>query len=104
MPAPPIAAATLMPSSSVTSSPRRLNPTRGSAAPAGAGIALRATARILRTSGKLEACGPLEIRTINRRHVPFVKAATLRVEIDPYAMRDRSQPGKQVGSSQTDAA
>jgi predicted transcriptional regulator len=49
----------------------------------------RAEPNLLRTIAKLEAFGLLEVRTINRRRVPFVKAAALRVEIDPCAMRDR---------------
>ena len=49
----------------------------------------RAEPNLLRTIGKLESFGLLEMRTVNRRRVPMVKVGTLHVEIDPYAMRDR---------------
>jgi predicted transcriptional regulator len=49
----------------------------------------RAEPNLLRTIGKLEAFGLLEMRTINRRRVPVAKVGMLHVEIDPYDMRDR---------------
>ena len=49
----------------------------------------RAEPNLLRTLGKLEAFGLLEMRTIDRRRVPTVMVHTLHVEIDPYAMADR---------------
>lgn len=49
----------------------------------------RAEPNLLRTLGKLEAFGLLEMRTIGRRRVPTVLIDTLRVEIDPYSMADR---------------
>jgi predicted transcriptional regulator len=49
----------------------------------------RAEPNLLRTLGKLEAFGLVEMRTIGRRRVPTVLIDTLRVEIDPYAMADR---------------
>lgn len=49
----------------------------------------RAEPNLLRTLGKLEAFGLLEMRTVDRRRVPTVMVGTLRVEIDPYAMADR---------------
>jgi predicted transcriptional regulator len=49
----------------------------------------RAEPNLLRTLGKLEAFGLIEMRTVNRRKVPTVTVRHLRVEIDPYAMTDR---------------
>lgn len=49
----------------------------------------RAEPNLVRTLGKLEAFGLLEMRTINRRRVPLPTVGMLHVEIDPYAMRDR---------------
>jgi predicted transcriptional regulator len=49
----------------------------------------RAEPNLLRTLGKLEAFGLLEIRTVERRRVPTALIGKLRVEIDPYAMMDR---------------
>jgi predicted transcriptional regulator len=49
----------------------------------------RAEPNLLRTLGKLEAFGLLEMRTVDRRRVPTVMVDTLRIEIDPYAMADR---------------
>ena len=49
----------------------------------------RAEPNLLRTIGKLESFGLLEMRTINRRRVPIVKVGMLHVEIDPYTMHDR---------------
>ena len=49
----------------------------------------RAEPNLLRTLGKLEAFGLVEMRTVGRRRVPTVTVGTLHVEIDPYAMADR---------------
>jgi predicted transcriptional regulator len=49
----------------------------------------RAEPNLLRTLGKLQAFGLIEMRTVNRRRVPTAMVETLRVEIDPYAMADR---------------
>ena len=49
----------------------------------------RAEPNLLRTLGKLEAFGLLEMRTVNRRRVPTAKIGMLRLDIDPYAMADR---------------
>ncbi len=49
----------------------------------------RAEPNLLRTLGKLEAFGLLEMRMVHRRRVPTTIVDTLRVEIDPYAMADR---------------
>jgi predicted transcriptional regulator len=49
----------------------------------------RGEPNLLRTLGKLEAFGLLEMRTVDHRRVPTVMVDTLRVEIDPYAMADR---------------
>lgn len=49
----------------------------------------RAEPNLLRTLGKLEAFGFLEMRTVARRKVPTAMVDKLRLEIDPYAMIDR---------------
>jgi predicted transcriptional regulator len=49
----------------------------------------RAEPNLLRTLGKLEAFGLLEMRAAGRRRVPTATVDVLRVEIDPYAMTDR---------------
>jgi predicted transcriptional regulator len=49
----------------------------------------RAEPNLLRTLGKLEAFGLLEMRTIDRRRVPTAKIGMLRLDIDLYAMSDR---------------
>ena len=49
----------------------------------------RAEPNLLRTLGKLEAFGLLEMRTVDRRRVPTAKIGMLRLDIDPYAMADR---------------
>ena len=48
----------------------------------------RAAPNLLRTLGKLEAFGFLEMRTVARRRVPVAKVGMLRLDIDPYAMAD----------------
>jgi predicted transcriptional regulator len=57
----------------------------------------RAEPNLVRTLGKLEAFGLLEMRTINRRRVPTAKVGMLHVEIDPYAMKDRIEASPAVG-------
>ena len=49
----------------------------------------RAEPNLLRTLGKLEAFGFLEMRTIDRRRVPTPVIKMLHVAIDPYAMTDK---------------
>ena len=49
----------------------------------------RAEPNLLRTLGKLEAFGLLEMRTVSRRRVPTAKIGMLRLDIDPYAMADK---------------
>jgi predicted transcriptional regulator len=49
----------------------------------------RAEPNLLRTLGKLEAFGLLEMRMVERRRVPTVLVGKLHVEIDPYVMADR---------------
>lgn len=49
----------------------------------------RAGPNLLRTLGKLEAFGLLEMQTVGRRRVPRATVGVLHVEIDPYAMQDR---------------
>ena len=44
---------------------------------------------MLRTLGKLEAFGLLEMQTIDRRRVPTTKIGKLHLDIDPYAMSDK---------------
>ena len=48
----------------------------------------RAEPNLLRTLGKLEAFGFLEMRTVDRRRVPTPIIKMLHVAIDPYAMTD----------------
>lgn len=49
----------------------------------------RAESNLLRTLGKLEAFGLLEMRMIDRRRVPTTNVGVLHLNIDPYAMRDQ---------------
>lgn len=49
----------------------------------------RAEPNLLRTLGKLEAFGFLQMRMVARRKVPTAMVDKLRLEIDPYAMTDR---------------
>jgi predicted transcriptional regulator len=48
----------------------------------------RAEPNLLRTLGKLEAFGFLEMHTVDRRKVPKATVKLLRVDIDPYTMTD----------------
>jgi DNA-binding NarL/FixJ family response regulator/predicted transcriptional regulator len=49
----------------------------------------RAEPNLLRTLGKLEAFGLVEMRTVNRRRVPTPVIGMLHLDIDPYAMTDK---------------
>ena len=49
----------------------------------------RAEPNLLRTLGKLEAFGFLEMRTVDRRRVPTPNIGMLHLDIDPYAMTDK---------------
>ena len=49
----------------------------------------RAEPNLLRTLGKLEAFGLLEMRTIDRRRVPTSVIGMLHLDIDPYSMADK---------------
>lgn len=49
----------------------------------------RAEPNLLRTLGKLEALGFLEMQTVGRRKLPVLKIKKLRLEIDPFGMLDR---------------
>lgn len=48
----------------------------------------RAEPNLLRTLGKLEAFGLLEMKTVDRRRVPTPIIGILHLDIDPYAMAD----------------
>lgn len=49
----------------------------------------RAEPNLLRTLGKLESAGLVEMRRVANRRVPHALVSGVRLEIDPYAMRDR---------------
>lgn len=49
----------------------------------------RAEPNLLRTLGKLEAFGLLEMRDVDRRRVPTPVIGMLHFAIDPYAMADQ---------------
>ena len=57
----------------------------------------RAEPNLLRTLGKLEAFGFLEMHTVDRRRVPTATVKTLRVDIDPYAMADHIEMTPALG-------
>ena len=57
----------------------------------------RAEPNLLRTLGKLEAFGLLEMRIVNRRRVPTAKVGMLHIEIDPYALGDRIEARPATG-------
>jgi predicted transcriptional regulator len=48
----------------------------------------RAESNLLRTLGKLEALGLLEMRLVDRKRVPTTTVRTLHLDIDPYAMSE----------------
>ncbi len=52
-------------------------------------ITNRAEPNLLRTLGKLEAFGFLEMRLVDRRRVPTATVGMLHLDIDPYAMADK---------------
>jgi predicted transcriptional regulator len=54
-------------------------------------LANRAEPNLLRTLGKLEAFGLLEMKTVDRRRVPTPIIGMLHFDIDPYAMADQIQ-------------
>lgn len=54
----------------------------------------RAEPNLLRTLSKLEAFGLLEMRIVDRRRVPTTTVGTLHLDIDPYAMTDKSNTGQ----------
>ena len=49
----------------------------------------RAEPNLLRTLGKLEAFGLIEMRAEGRRRVPISRVKRLSVEIDPFSQNDR---------------
>lgn len=49
----------------------------------------RAEPNLLRTLGKLEAFGLIEMRSEGRRRVPVSRVKKLSVEIDPFSQNDR---------------
>jgi predicted transcriptional regulator len=49
----------------------------------------RAEPNLLRTLGKLEAFGLIEMRAIGRRRMPVTRVSAVTIEIDPCAMTDR---------------
>ena len=49
----------------------------------------RAEPNLLRTLGKFEAFGLLEMKPVDRRRVPIATIGMLRLDIDPNAMSDR---------------
>ena len=57
----------------------------------------RAEPNLLRTLGKLEAFGLLEMQSVERRKVPVVKVGKFRLEIDPFAMADRIEMSPALG-------
>ncbi len=52
----------------------------------------RAPPNLLRTLGKLEAVGFVQMKTVRRRKVPTASVRPLRVRIDPFSMNDRLEP------------
>ena len=60
-------------------------------------LSKRAEPNLLRTLGKFEAFGMLEMRAEGRRKVPVVKVGTFRLEIDPFEMADRIEVGQALG-------
>lgn len=49
----------------------------------------RAESNLLRTLGKLEGVGLIELRMVERRKVPVLRIGKLRLEIDPFTLNDR---------------
>lgn len=49
----------------------------------------RAEPNLLRTLGRLEAFGLVDMKTVDRRRVPTARVGMLHIEIDPYGTTDR---------------
>ena len=49
----------------------------------------RAEPNLLRTLGRLEAFGLVDMKTVDRRRVPTARVGMLHIEIDPYGTIDR---------------
>ena len=69
--------------------PRMIRDARPQSVAELARLTRRAEPNLLRTLGKLEAFGFVEMRKVARRKVPTAKAGMLHLAIDPYAMIDR---------------
>lgn len=52
-------------------------------------LSKRAEPNLLRTLGKLEAFGLIEMQSEGRRRVPISRISRLSVEIDPFSQNDR---------------
>jgi predicted transcriptional regulator len=64
----------------------------------------RAGPNLLRTLGKLEAFGLLEMRLVDCKRVPTAPVCTFHLDIVPYAMNDkieyRPSTSRRIGSTQ----
>ena len=49
----------------------------------------RAAPNVTRTIGKLVSAGLVELKTVQRRKVPVAIVSHLRIDIDPFAQKDR---------------
>ncbi|MGH7117511.1 MAG: helix-turn-helix domain-containing protein [Acetobacteraceae bacterium] len=49
----------------------------------------RAQPNVIRTLGKLEAMGFVQMKAIKQRRVPTTVARSFRIKIDPFSTRDR---------------
>ena len=49
----------------------------------------RAAPNVTRTIGKLVSAGLVELKTVKRRKVPVAIVSHLRIDIDPFAQKDR---------------
>lgn len=52
-------------------------------------LSKRAEPNLLRTLGKLEAFGLIEMQSEGRRRIPISRISKLSVEIDPFSQNDR---------------
>lgn len=52
-------------------------------------LSKRAEPNLLRTLGKLEAFGLIEMQSEGRRRIPVSRVSRLSVEIDPFSLNDR---------------
>lgn len=52
-------------------------------------LSKRAESNLLRTLGKLEAIGLIEMKLVGRRKMPVTRVNVLRVEIDPFSQNDK---------------